>query len=93
MARSSDASFLGRVAARFRRGDGPTMRDVQRIEEKHRAAHEATERWLSLLREMEHAGQSSDARYDTYYQAYLRAKQQQKHIDLELFNLRQGLSS
>ena len=93
MARSSEASILGRVTARLRRSDGTTSRDVRRIEEKHRAAHEATERWLSLLREMEHEGQSGDARYDAYYQAYLRAKQQQKHIDLELFNLRQGLSS
>jgi hypothetical protein len=42
---------------------------------------------------MEAAGQTTDPRYETYYQAYLQAKQQQKRADLELFNLRQSLTS
>jgi hypothetical protein len=66
---------------------------LRRIEEKQRSLTAATEKWLSLLREMEHAGQSGDAQYEAYYQAYLQAKQQQKRVDLELFNLRNGLTT
>jgi hypothetical protein len=40
---------------------------------------------------MEHAGQSGEAKYESYYRAYLQAKQHQKRVDLELFNYRQGL--
>jgi hypothetical protein len=39
---------------------------------------------------MERNGESGEARYDLYFQAYLQAKQQQKRVDLELFNLKQG---
>lgn len=93
MARSSHGSILRRVAERLRgNGANLNLQDVRRIEERHRTAQEATQRWLSLLRDMEHAGQSGDARYDSYYQAYLKAKQQQKLIELELFNRRQRLS-
>jgi hypothetical protein len=53
---------------------------------------EATEQWLSLLREMERNGETSEPRYETYFRAYLRSKQQEKRFDLELFNMRQGLT-
>lgn len=61
---------------------------ARRIEERRRGLAEATEQWLSLLREMEQDGQTGDAKYEAYYRAYLQAKQQQKRADLELFNLR-----
>jgi hypothetical protein len=90
---------LGRSGLFFRRltrSDGGaanrTTSNFQRIEERQRTLAKATEEWLSLLQEMEHAGQSSEPRYETYYRAYLQAKQQQKRLDLELFNLRKGLS-
>lgn len=75
---------------------GPTAQDtssVERIEERKRTLSRATEQWLSLLREMEHAGQTGEARYETYYRAYLQSKEQQKRVDLELFNVRRGLTS
>ena len=56
--------------------------------EKQRALQKATDQWLSLLREMEQQGQSGEAAYERYYRAYLDAKQQQKDVDLQLFNLR-----
>jgi hypothetical protein len=62
------------------------------MEERRRGLAQATQEWLALLREMEHEGQSGDARYEAYFQAYLQAKQQQKRADLELFNLRNGLT-
>jgi hypothetical protein len=72
--------------------EAPGRREVQRIEERQRALADSTEKWRSLLREMEHAGQSADPRYETYYQAYLQAREKQKQVDLELFNLRRGLA-
>lgn len=73
-----------------RRGDDPGN-ELARLEEKQRSAAQATEHWLTLLREMEHNGESADPRYETYYQAYLQAREQQKRIDLQLFNMRRGL--
>jgi hypothetical protein len=67
-----------------------TDRDLQRMEEKQASLQKATQQWLSLLREMERNGESGEARYDHYFQAYLQAKRQQKRVELELFNLRQG---
>lgn len=66
-------------------------REMRRLREKYASLKHATEEWLSLLREMELNGESSRAEYDRYYQAYLQAKQQQKSIDLQLFNRGHGL--
>jgi hypothetical protein len=77
--------FLRRLTQRDRR-------DYREIEQKQRTLAQATQKWLSLLRDMEHAGQSGEARYEDYFRAYLEAKERQKRIDLELFNLRHGLS-
>jgi hypothetical protein len=68
-------------------------REVRRLREKHASLTHATEEWLSLLRDMERNGESGHAEYERYFQAYLQAKQQQKSIDLQLFNRRQGLST
>ncbi len=94
MALGKRGSLLRRLAHRDDQSAClPDLREVRRAEERQKTLAEATERWLSLLREMEHAGQSGDARYETYFRAYLEAKQRQKRVDLELFNLRQRLSS
>jgi hypothetical protein len=44
--------------------------------------------WLSILRDMEQQGQSGELSYERYYQAYLDARQQEKDVELVLFNLR-----
>jgi hypothetical protein len=75
-----------------RRENGPDHRRRERLEEKRRALAAATEQWVTLLREMERDGETGDSRYESYYQAYLQARQQENRADLELFNLRQGLS-
>ena len=67
--------------------------EIKKLAEKREALAEATEQWLNLLRDMERSGESSDPRYETYYQAYVQAKHQEKRTELQLFNLRQGLSS
>lgn len=91
MGRQRPPSVLERLTRRLRsRGASGGERDARRIEERRRGLAAATQEWLSLLREMERAGQTGDAKYEAYYQAYLRAKQQQKRADLELFNLRSG---
>jgi hypothetical protein len=41
---------------------------------------------------MDRNGETNEGRYQQYYQAYLQAKQLEKRIDLELFNLREGLT-
>lgn len=88
MAHRTRPSIVERLGRRlFSRPSNPG-RDLERVEEKRRDMAAATQKWLSLLREMEQAGQTGDAKYEAYYQAYLRAKQQQKRADLELFNLR-----
>ena len=94
MALAERGTVIRRLSQRLR-GESPTSegRRHRQTEERYESVSRAVDQWLSLLREMEHAGQSGEARYETYYQAYLQAKQQQKRIDLELFNLRQGLSS
>ena len=94
MALGKRGSFLRRLGLREQNGAGlPATGELRRAEERQRTLTEATERWLALLREMEHAGQSGDARYETYFRAYLEAKQRQKRLDLEIFNMRQGLSN
>jgi hypothetical protein len=93
MARASEGSRSGRLARLFgRRSRRADELMVQRVEEKRRSSVEATEQWLSLLREMERNGETSEPRYETYFRAYLRSKQQEKRFDLELFNMRQGLT-
>lgn len=66
----------------------PVEDEVRRLEEKRRALKNATDGWLSLLRDMEQQGQSGDAAYDRYYRAYLDAKRQEKQVELHLYNLR-----
>lgn len=65
--------------------------EVRRLQDRQEKAQHATEEWLSLLREMEHNGETASTQYERYYQAYLQAKQAQKNVDLELFNRRRGL--
>lgn len=67
--------------------------EARRLEEKHLALKKATDEWLSLLRDMEQQGQSTDLNYDRYYNAYLDAKRQQKQVELVLFNLRSRQAS
>lgn len=71
----------------------PAGRELRRLKEKHDSLSRATEEWLTLLREMERNGESGGAQYERYYQAYQQAKHQQKVVDLELFNHRQGLTT
>ncbi|HLJ68188.1 MAG TPA: hypothetical protein VKX16_12595 [Chloroflexota bacterium] len=66
---------------------------LERLEARREAHSRAKEQWLSVLRDMERDGQTGEARYESYYRAYMTAKQQEKRAELELFNLRQGLSS
>jgi hypothetical protein len=85
--------FSRLLGGRDRTRDAVQTRErVRRAEEKWRAAVETTQQWLTLLREMETTGESDHARYDTYFGAYLQARDQEKRIELELFNLRQGLA-
>jgi hypothetical protein len=64
---------------------------VEQLEERRELLAHVTEDWLSLLREMESNGETSDPRYDRYFQAYLEARAQVNRVELELFNRRQGL--
>ncbi len=75
-----------------KRSEGELSR-YYRVQEKHRCLAQATQQWLLLLREMERNGETGDVRYETYYKAYLQARDHEKRADLELFNLRQGLST
>lgn len=90
MAQRRKGAPIRHFTERFRRSE-PTEADFQRLEEKRRSLAAATEQWLSLLRDMERNGESGEARYDTYFKAYVDARQQEKRVDLELFNMRQGL--
>lgn len=65
--------------------------ESRRLEEKLRGLTNAAEQWMSLLREMERNGESGGGEYERYFQAYIEAKQQEKRVDLELFNVRHGL--
>ncbi len=81
--------LLRRLFSRLGRNEVTTDDDdVRRLEEKQRSLQRATEQWLSLLREMEQEGESNELNYDRYYQAYLDAKRQQKHVEMLLFNMR-----
>ena len=82
--------LIDRLTGSLRRANGED-RDALRLAEKRRTLAEATQHWLALLRDMEHEGQSSDPRYETYYRAYLDAKRQEERAELHLFNLRRGL--
>lgn len=75
----------------FRSQSGSDPRELRRLSERQESLSRAMEEWVSLLREMERNGESGGAEYDRYFQAYLRAKQQKKRADLELFNRRIGL--
>jgi len=66
----------------------PPGSEVRRLEEKRRALQQATDQWLSLLREMEQQGHSGHADYERYHAAYSDAKKQLNEIDLALFNVR-----
>jgi hypothetical protein len=71
----------------------PPPAELHRLVEKLDALSEATQKWLGVLRDMEARGESGDPSYETYFEAYMQAKRQEKRVELELFNLRQGLSS
>ena len=93
MALAERGTVIRRLTDRLRGGAQPSSaRKYRQTEVRYHHVSQAVEQWLSILKEMEHAGQTGEPRYETYYQAYLQAKQQQKRVDLELFNLRQGLS-
>jgi hypothetical protein len=92
--RPEPPSFLKRVVSRFSgKQTLPLDQEVRRLEEKRLALSKATDQWLSLLREMEQQGQSGEVAYERYYEAYLAAKKQQKHVELTLFNLRNQRAS
>lgn len=90
MAQRRKDAPIRQFTMRFRRQE-PTESDFHRLEEKRRSLAAATQQWLSLLRDMERSGESSEPRYETYFRAYVEAKQQEKRAELELFNMRQGL--
>ena len=94
MARA-DLAFPVRVLSRVFRPPAPPSdsRRLRQAEARHRSLAQAEEQWLSVLREMEQNGESSESKYERYYQAYTRIKQQQKELELELFNLRNGYFS
>lgn len=93
MARARYGSPTSRLSGLFRRSAGSHHdSDFRRLEEKYRTAADATQQWLLLLREMERNGETDAGRYDHYFRAYLQAKQLEKRTDLELFNLREGLT-
>lgn len=93
MARASFDSPVNRLSGLLRRRLGNADdTELRRVEEKYRAAVDATQQWLALLREMERNGETNESRYEQYYSAYLQAKQLEKRTDLELFNLREGLT-
>ena len=85
-------SWLQRLVSSRTRASRVGPRDLQRLQEKERALARTADQWRTLLRDMEHTGQSGEARYGSYYQAYLKARQQQKEAELELFNVRQKLT-
>jgi uncharacterized protein involved in exopolysaccharide biosynthesis len=92
MARARKDSPVGRFAGVLRRWSGASSdSQIRRLEDKCKTASEATQQWLSLLREMERNGETNESRYEQYFRAYLQAKQLEKRTDLELFNLREGL--
>jgi hypothetical protein len=93
VARKKQPSVLSRLfGGRDRAPSGAISRErIRKAEEKRRAAADATREWVALLREMETTGESSSPQYESYYSAYLQSREQEKRIDLELFNLRQGL--
>jgi hypothetical protein len=80
---------LGFVRGRVRRLD--PIAQFEWLEERRRSLSEASEKWYSLLREMERNGESANAQYERYYEAYLEARHVEKRAELELFNLRHGL--
>ena len=71
---------------------GNEAEQVRRIEAKRRSAAEATRHWITLLRDLENSGESGKSTYESYYRAYLQAREQEKRVELELFNMRQGLT-
>lgn len=88
-----EQSVFGRLFGGSRTPSAREEREqLRRVEEKRRSAAEATRQWLTLLRELENNGESGRSTYESYYQAYLQAREQEKRVELELFNLRQGLS-
>ena len=85
----SERSMFQWLVGEWRRGPGPVREsEVRRLERKHRDAAVAAENWANLLRDMEHRGQTSEGRYEQYFQAYIDAQRQLKRAELELFNVR-----
>lgn len=79
------------LSRRDRKHEVDPPAEESRVEERRESLARAAQEWKSLLREMEHAGQSSEARYESYYRAYLQAREKEKRADLELFNIKQRL--
>jgi len=67
--------------------------EAERLQEKYRQSVEATQRWLGLLRELEHEGKTATATYEQYFNAYLQARRLEKRLELEVFNLRSETTS
>jgi len=84
----SERSFFHRFNVAWRRHPSADNAELRRLERKHRDAVVAMDNWTTLLRDMEHEGQTSDLRYERYFQAYLDAQRQLKRVELELFNVR-----
>jgi vacuolar-type H+-ATPase catalytic subunit A/Vma1 len=82
-----------RLPSRRSRRTEPPAAELRRLAEKLDALAEATQKWVSVLRDMEGRGESGDPSYETYFDAYMQAKRQEKRVELEFFNLRQGLST
>lgn len=91
MARTERRGIIRRLFGARRSPPIDRSAAIHRLEEKRRSAAAATEQWLTLLREMEHNGESDQPGYETYYRAYLQAREQEKRAEIEVFNLRQGL--
>jgi hypothetical protein len=92
--RAEPRSLLRRLISRLSGQESvPLDQEVRRLENKRMALRQASDEWLSLLRDMEQEGQSGEAAYERYYDAYLVAKQHQKDVELKLFNLRSQQAS
>lgn len=89
MVREQGAAFWHRFLGHGRRHLSPEL-EAERLQEKYRQSVEATQRWLSLLRELEHEGKTATATYEQYFNAYLQARRLEKRLELDVFNLRSG---
>lgn len=92
MTREYRTAFWHRLLGRSGRRVSPQL-EAERLREKYRQSVEATQRWLGLLRELEHEGKTATATYEQYFNAYLQARRLEKRLELEVFNLRSETTS